>query len=289
VEIDAVTRHLESKGLLTPRLIPSRGGQLWIEHDGVWRLQTRIRGVTHEALESEHAAREAGALLGRFHAALGDLDRDPAGARLGVHDLPRHLATLEEALAKHRTHRDLSQVSTLAEDIAALAAGLPPLPDARRRLVHGDPKISNVLFDPGTGEALCLIDLDTLARRAVTLELGDALRSWCNTRAEDDPGSAFSVSRFAAAIAGYAEAAPNLLAAGEWRVIPDATRRIALVLATRFCTDALNERYFAWDAGRFESASAHNQARTRAQLALAHSLTGARAAMLEIVERAAGP
>jgi hypothetical protein len=34
----------------------------------------------------------------------------------------------------------------------------------------------------------------------------------------------------------------------------------------------LHERYFGWDARRYASASAHNQARTRGQLRLAQQL-----------------
>lgn len=285
-DIEAVTRHLQAKGLATPRLIPTRGGRLWVgQHGEVWRLQTRIEGVAHETVDSALAAREVGSLLGRFHAALADLEHEPSSERSGVHDLARHLGVLDEALEAHRTHAAWPAVSALAETIAAHAAELPPLPDSPPRFVHGDPKISNVLFEPGTDKALCMIDLDTLTRMPVTIELGDAFRSWCNSRAEDSPDASFSVPLFAAAAAGYGSAAPRFLTPGEWRAIPDATRRIALVLATRFCADALNERYFGWDPSRFASASAHNRARTEAQLALARSLDDARDAMLEIVER----
>ena len=43
-----------------------------------------------------------------------------------------------------------------------------------------------------------------------------------------------------------------------------ATLTITVELAARFCADALRERYFRWDERRYASASAHNQARTRA-------------------------
>ncbi len=43
-------------------------------------------------------------------------------------------------------------------------------------------------------------------------------------------------------------------------------------LAARFCTDALEESYFGWDASRFASAAEHNLVRARAQLSLARSI-----------------
>ena len=57
VDIEAVTRHIAAKGIETPTLVPSRFGKLWLEHDGaVWRVLTRIDGVTHDALD-EHRGR----------------------------------------------------------------------------------------------------------------------------------------------------------------------------------------------------------------------------------------
>ena len=53
------------------------------------------------------------------------------------------------------------------------------------QLVHGDLKISNLIFD-AAGKAVGIIDFDTLLVHARAIDLGDALRSWCNWTAEDD-------------------------------------------------------------------------------------------------------
>jgi hypothetical protein len=57
-------------------------------------------------------------------------------------------------------------------------------------------------------------------------------------------------------------------------------------LAARFCADALHERYFGWDARRYPSASAHNQARTRGQLQVAEIVAAELDALQEITARA---
>ena len=273
LDIAAVTEHLARKGLVTPRLVPSRQGKAWFEHDGiVWRVLTRIDGVCRDALESTDQARAAGRVLAEFHRAVSDLEHVFNNTRPGVHDTARHLQSLREALAEHRDHRDFARIEPLTEQIFALAAALPPLPHSGERIVHGDPKISNIMFAHEGDEALCLIDLDTLSRMPVALELGDALRSWCNPATEDAATACFVPSYYEAAVGGYAEAAAGLLLPEERQAIPLGTLTIAVELAARFCADALRERYFGWDARRYESASAHNQARTRGQLQVAERL-----------------
>jgi Ser/Thr protein kinase RdoA (MazF antagonist) len=288
LDIEAVTHHLFAKGIATPTLVTSRYGKLWLEHDGaVWRALTRIDGVTRDAVESPAQAREAGRVLAEFHHALRDLEHD-FRSRLGVHDTARHLETLRDALDEHRGHRDFAAVRPLAEQVLGLAAELPALPPMPDRIVHGDPKISNVMFAARGDRALCLIDLDTLARMPVALELGDALRSWCNPATEDAPDARFVRPFYAAAIEGYASAARGLLGPQEWSAIADGTLTITVELAARFCADALRERYFRWDESRYASSSAHNQARTRAQLKIASTLRAELPALRELAARTFG-
>ena len=206
LDIDAVTRHLAAKGLATPLIVPRRDGSLWLEHGGIWRVLTRIDGVSRDALGSGAEAREAARVLADFHRAVSDLDHTFKNARLGVHDTTRHLANLRTALREHDGHRDIAAIRPLAERVLAAAAALPRLPPMRDRIVHGDPKISNVMFTPDGSRGLCLIDLDTLARMPVVLELGDALRSWCNPATEDASNARFVRPLFESAVAGYAEA-----------------------------------------------------------------------------------
>lgn len=286
-DIEAVTSHLAARGFLTPRLVPTRAGELWQEHEGgIWRVLTRIDGICRDALETPAQARAAGRLLAEFHRAVGDLGYTFRNRRLGVHDTPRHLRLLGEALAAHRRHRHYDEIAPLAEQVLELAARLPALPPMADRIVHGDPKISNLLFAHGEDRGLCLIDLDTLGPMPIALELGDALRSWCNPATEDATQARFVRPLFEAAISGYAEAAQGFLHESEWRAIPLGTLTVSTELAARFCADALNERYFGWNRARYPSASAHNQARTQGQLRLAASLAASLAALEDVTAAA---
>jgi len=286
-DIEAVTRHLAAKGLTTPLLVATTDARRFVELDGeIWRLLTRIPGATQDSLSTADEAREAGRVLGEFHRAVADFDQPLKNRRPPVHELGRHLASLESTLGQHLNHRAHRTVADIAGRILTMAETLPALAAQMPRLVHGDPKISNVVFrEAGASEraghvsrsriGVCLVDLDTLTRMPVALEIGDALRSWCNTATEDSPAARFSVERFAAAIAGYRQGSGELLTAAEWQAVPTATQTIAVELAARFAADALNESYFAWDRERFSSASEHNQARAESQLKVAASIAAA--------------
>jgi Ser/Thr protein kinase RdoA (MazF antagonist) len=286
LDIEAVTEHLASKGLATPRLLRSAEGNLWVEHEGfAWRVLTRVDGISRDALETPRQAREAGRVLAEFHRAVADLDYTFRNARAGVHDTARHLAALRTALAEHRAHRDFAAVAPLASRVLTLADALPMLPKMPDRVVHGDPKISNLMFAHDSDKTLCLIDLDTLSRMPVALELGDALRSWCNPDTEDARHARFEPALYEAAVSGYAAASRGFLSPDEWRSIPLGTLTITVELAARFCADALNERYFGWDRTRYASASEANLARTRGQLQVAETLREALPALSAFTER----
>jgi Ser/Thr protein kinase RdoA (MazF antagonist) len=289
LDIVAVTDHLARKGLVTPRLVPAKSGALWLDHEGaVWRVLTRIEGVCRDAVESTGQARAAGAIVGEFHRAVADLDYTFQNPRLGVHDTPRHLKNLRLALVEHAAHRDIESIAPLAERVLALAAALPPLPPTPDRVVHGDLKISNLMFAPDADRGVCLIDLDTLSRMPIALELGDALRSWCNPATEDAKDARFRRDFFEAAVTGYASAAPGFLTENEWRSIPLGTLTITVELAARFCADALRECYFSWDSRRYATASEHNQWRTRGQLQVAANIAAEMSALDGIMTRAFG-
>jgi Ser/Thr protein kinase RdoA (MazF antagonist) len=288
-DIQAICARLRARGLLAPQLVPTARGQLWTLVDGrAWRLQTHIPGRSLERLGSPDEAREAGRLLAAFHRALGDFDHGFRQQRRGVHDTPRHLASLETALARHATHPAIDQVRPLAQGILELARHLPTVPSAPERIVHGDPKINNLLFDPDAVRAICWIDLDTVSRMPLALELGDAFRSWCNPKGEDDRLAGFSLDLFSAAVTAYAEGTRGWLEPAERDGIVAGTLTIYVELAARFCADALNESYFGWNPQRFASRSEHNEVRAESQLNAARELWSLRPLADEAVRRAFG-
>ena len=280
LDIEALTEVLASRGLTTPRLVRTRDGAAWFVSDGTWRMITYVPGRTLVRLEGNpRTARAAGALVGRFHAALADVSHTFHFTRPAAHDTPGHVAALEHALDTHAAHRLFDAIAPVAQSILAHARSLPPLPVTRTRIVHGDLKISNVLFHDDLTGARALIDLDTLAHGAIPVELGDALRSWCNAAGEDEAEPTFDATVFRAAIAGYAQTAGALLESAERENLVLGVETICTELAARFCKDAFEERYFGWNAERFASRAEHNALRARGQLALARSVRAQRRAL----------
>lgn len=286
-DIDVLTRHIEAKGLTTCRLVPANDGALWVEHEkGVWRLLSRVDGASRNALTSATQAREAGMVLGQFHLAVSDLEHTFSNLRLGIHDTAGHLRFLDETLRNRTDHPEYAAVSSLGREILDIAGSLPVLPEVPDRVVHGDPKVNNILFEAGGNRAICLVDLDTISKMPLPLELGDAMRSWCNPSGEDYWTGEFSAELFIPAIEGYAEQTRGWILPEEWSSIVPATHIILIELAARFCADALNESYFAWDPQKFATHSEHNQVRAAGQLTEARSLLAQEKELTAIVDTA---
>jgi Ser/Thr protein kinase RdoA (MazF antagonist) len=289
-DIEAVTAHLAARGVPTPRLVRTLDGRLCVpDPAGAWRVLTQVAGRVVDAVANVHQAREAGRLLASFHRALDDLDHEFRHVRAPVHEPARHLADLAKAIDAHRQHRLHAPAARLAEEIHAAADRLPALPATPVRVVHGDPKISNLVFAADSDRAICMLDLDTVGRMALPLELGDAFRSWCNVASEDDPRGRFSAELFGAAIAGYGAAATGWLRPDEASAAVDATATIQVELAARFCADVLNERYFGWNPQQFQTRGDHNLARARGQLAVHRSLLAQRPRLDDLAAMGLGP
>lgn len=270
--IAAVTARLIERGVATPVLRETTAGTLWSERDdGVWRLMTRMPGVSFAAVGSPSRAHAAATLLARFHGALHELQHAFVGMRVGVHDTPAHLQALATAVATHGAHRLHAEVAALAAAIGRGAAALPVLEGLPDRVVHGDPKFNNVLFEGPDGAAslrpVCLVDLDTVGPGPLHLELGDMWRSWCNLRGEDERRAAFDLGVFDASLAGYA-AGGAVPTDAEREAIVHGVEWITLELAARFAADALAERYFGWDPSRFAGRGEHNLVRALGQWSL---------------------
>lgn len=275
--IEAVTKRLVARGVPTPELIPTRHGELWASVGGsVWRLMTFVDGVSVDMLSSAAQARAAGALLGRFHRALEDLEHTFVGVR-DIHNTARHLDALRDAISAHADRPLHAEVASLGRRIASSAAELPALPPLAPRVCHGDLKISNVLFDE-TERAICLIDLDTVGPMHLGHELGDAWRSWCNPALEDDPVPRFDFDLFNASLEGYRQGLERALDSDERAALLHGVEWVALELAARFAADALRDRYFGWDANRYGSRPDHNLARARSQFALHEAIVATRRA-----------
>jgi Ser/Thr protein kinase RdoA (MazF antagonist) len=288
----AVTAHLHAAGLLTPLLVPLPDGRKVLPgtEGTCWRLQSYVPGRSLDRLPSPEHAAQAGSLVARFHAALQDFPGDLTPLRPEAHDTVRHMTRLDEAMRLASSHRLCDGIrstgAAIREGWVRWCAAVQPdgrLPGVDRP-AHGDLKVSNIRFDAMGKEALCLVDLDTLGSLQVGLEMGDALRSWCNLAGED--GSArFDEAIFEAAVKAYGARATFLPRAELLTLVPGLWR-IALELAARFCADAYFENRFAWNPEVAPGRGEHNLVRAQGQLELAGQVESARHRLLALVATA---
>jgi Ser/Thr protein kinase RdoA (MazF antagonist) len=279
-DIDAITAHLENQGILTPRLVKTTEQALWAvdELGGIWRLMNLIPGQTFLELSDTFMCFAAGKFLGQFHRALTNFNYTFVSQRRpDIHNTAKHLEYLKQVLQTHQQHRAHAEVRRIADQIFVSTSTLNIPRDLPLRLVHGDPKVSNFIFTT-TGEACALVDLDTLNHMTLAVELGDALRSWCNPQGEDSEHCVFNWEFFEHSLRGYGQAfTPNQ---DEIESIPQAVEMITLELSARFAADALAETYFGWDKTRFANASDHHLRRAQAMLKLAQSYDRNKAAQI---------
>lgn len=272
LDIEAITARLEEAGLVTPRLLRTPEEALWVEDEqGCWRLMSFVPGRTLHRVEGPAQALEAGRLVGRFHAATRGWDYAFRHRRPGAHDTLLHMDTLARALEEADDHPLAEPARALGRRVLDQWAGWEGTLDQPERVCHGDLKISNLRFDEQGERAICLLDLDTLARLPLSVELGDAWRSWCNPAGEDDPEACrFDLSIFEASARGWLEGVGEIDPEERDALVPG-VERICLELAARFCADAVRNTYFREDRARFPLPGAHNLHRARGQLQLALS------------------
>lgn len=259
----AVTRHLKAAGFFAPSCVCTKSGNVLAkEGHSVWRMQTKLSGQTFDRIENAKMAHETGEMYARFHRAMDGI-KYKFQSPLVLHQTEKVLAKFLSVVKKYKNDPLMNEVKT---EIEFLKRTFPKylLPkNLPKRVIHGDPKISNILFVGG--KAKSVIDLDTCSRSTILVELGDAFRSWCGKQ-EDDPHNTFSLALFRAAWRGYQKGAAGFLTKKEITLVPKAIGTITLELAARFLNDYFEDTYFDWDPKRYPSRRAHNIARCRGQL-----------------------
>ena len=277
-----------SRQVLT--LIPAKDGRyFYIDPAGeYWRTYLFIEdAVTYERMESSALARKAGAAIGAFQRQLSDY-RGPALHETipDFHNMHSRYDQLDHAVA-HDVAGRLAEVRAELAFLEANRARGMILSDGLARgtlprgITHNDTKLNNILFDAATGNALCIIDLDTVMPGTVLFDTGDLIRTAANTACEDEPDLSkvrFDTSLFAALIDGYLSTASSFLTPAEKSLIAESGRVLTQIMAVRFLTDYLNgDRYYKI------SRPTHNLDRARSQIALIRSMDSQWERILHIV------
>ena len=277
--IERVTRHLREQRsgedeLETLTLVPTRDGRSYLEGRlGAWRTYHFIDGTcSHDHCGSSAMATEAARAFGRFLRRLASLD--PAELQMIIphfFSTAHRLQQFDEALEQDACGRDhscrywidfVNERRGLADPIeSALVSGLIPT-----RVIHGDTKLNNVLFDELGGHVRAVVDLDTCMPGYSLYDFGDLVRFTAATSKEDEPDLTrvgLDLDLYAALVGGYLDGAGDSLSREERKLMPLAARLVTFTVGVRFLTDHLRgDQYFKI------AHAGHNLERARVQLRL---------------------
>jgi Ser/Thr protein kinase RdoA (MazF antagonist) len=273
-----------------PRVLFTRNGRDHVldPEGSFWRALSFIDGAeTFDIIQDTQQAREVGYALGRFHHLLSDLAPDRLADTLpGFHVTPGYLRHYDKVLA--RVGGPLSPEGNYGlEFVRGRRVWAGVLEEARaqgqlvRRPIHGDPKVNNVMLDTATGEAVGLVDLDTVKPGLVHYDIGDCLRSGCNPLGEETEAwerVSFDPELGRAILQGYLAQARDFLTEADYAYLYDAIRLLAFELGLRFFTDYLAGNVY-FKARHRE----HNLARALVQFKLAESIESQEAALRGII------
>ena len=257
--------------------------------DGYWRMNGYVEGVAYDAPDRKGLLYEAARAFGQFQRRLGDYPAATLYETIpNFHHTPTRYAAFEAALARDAAGRAasmtaeidaLKHLSPYATAITSrLEDGTLPL-----RVTHNDTKLNNVLFDPETDKAVCVIDLDTVMPGSLLYDFGDALRFAGNRTAEDDPDLSrvvFDLGRYEEYVSGFLAGVGDAMTKKEKDMLPLSVLVITYEQALRFMTD-----YLDGDVYYQMRYPAHNYDRTRAQIRLAEDILSKLDEMKAITEK----
>ncbi len=258
-----LTAHLEKKcrGMtgrwLFARPVLTTGGARYFRDDlgDFWRAQTYLEHQPLMLPLSVSLAKRIGTTLAFFHGLVADLTLSELHDPLpGFHNLPRYLNQFDAAWTKELpTDEDCRYCFRTVERYRSRATLFNQAKEKgilKVQPVHGDPKIDNFIVhtdSAGSG----LVDLDTVAAGLVHFDLGDCLRSACNSAGEKrspKAGILFDMEICRGILAGYFESGHSRLTWMERSYIYDAVFLLTFELGVRFFTDHLTgDSYFKVD------------------------------------------
>lgn len=270
-------------------IIPTIDGKYYcIDEDGeYWAVCVYISDTTaFTQVDSVEIARKGGEGIGRFQAMLADFKEPLYETIKGFHNMRSRFEQWDATVARDAAGR----VAELTEEISWIEARRARIMDFWQlveqgripmRVTHNDTKITNILFNPA-GEVLCVIDLDTVMSAISLNDVGDAIRTYTNTGAEDDRDLSkvsMSMPMFEGYVDGYLSQTAGILEDIEIEYLAFAGILITFEQVLRFLMD-----YIDGDTYYRIKYPEHNLVRTKAQYALLQSIESQYDKMCEVVK-----
>ena len=242
--------------------------------------------VTIDNASSLDLCFKGGQGIGRFQKMLADYTEPLHETIKGFHNIRFRYEQWDDTLRRD----PFGLVKTVQEEIGWVEARRQQMLDFWKlvedgslpmRVTHNDTKLSNILFDKD-GNVLCAIDLDTCMSSTALNDVGDALRSYTNTGAEDDQDLSrvtMDIDRFRAYVAGYLSEMKDALNDCEKEWLAFSAIYITFEQVLRFLMDYIDGSTY-WKI----QYPTHTLVRTQAQYKLLQSMEAQYGQMQAIVK-----
>ncbi len=244
-----------------PCLIKCNSNNLFVFpfRSDLWRAMEYIDDtLSFDVLEDNKMAYQTGIGLAKFHLICSDIDLDKVKNTIkDFHNTKHYIEKFNISIRDynflklddeiHKRVHDL--IFSLSNHIFYVESLLGYLSrkSIQRSLIHGDPKLSNFLFDIKYKYVVSLIDLDTASSGYLLTDLADCLRSICNIAGEDPDNIEnvyFDINCFRLFLKGYFSIS-NQKCDYFFGLLPEFIYLIIVELTIRFLTDFLqSNKYF---------------------------------------------
>ena len=243
------------------------------DHNDFWRADVFIDNATaYDQITEPHMFYEAGRGFGEFQKYLSDFPADKLVETIpDFHNTKKRFYKFVASVSADSAGRagELEKEIDFFFDRRKMMSSIVDLLDEGKiplRVTHNDTKLNNVMIDDDTGEALCVIDLDTVMPGSSLYDYGDAIRYGASTAAEDEPDLSkigVDMELFRQFTDGFISEVKDDLTRDELLMLPLGIKVINCELAMRFLTDYLDgDVYFKVNRPQ------HNLIRARAQMRL---------------------
>ena len=274
----------------TLNLVPDVNGNLHhIDSIGShWRVYLFISdATTYNQVEKIEDFYQSAKAFGHFQNLLAGYPVEKLVETIpAFHDTPKRFETFLKAVEEDVCGRAASVQEEIAfvmdrKDELGAVVNLQRAGEMPYRVTHNDTKLNNIMIDDKTGEAVCVIDLDTIMPGASVFDYGDSIRFGANTAAEDETDLSkvtISLELFEAYTKGFLEGCAGKLTDIEVKMLPMGAKLMTFECGMRFLTDYLQgDTYFKVHR------EGHNLDRCRCQFALVKDMEAKWDAMAKIV------
>ena len=237
--------------------MPTKDGKSFLldEEGEFWRLLVYVTdSIGYDKVERPEQFYDSAVSFGDFQYMLRDYPAHTLHETIvNFHNTPDRYRQLMEAIENNAAGR-LDEVSAEIEFAKARFEFAHTLENAHKegklplRVTHNDTKLNNILFDINNGEALCVIDLDTIMPGYSVNDFGDSIRFGATTALEDETDLSkvnFDISLYELYVKGFIEGAKGGLTEGEREMLPIGAIMMTFECGMRFLADYLNgDTYF---------------------------------------------